>query len=59
MKRGTPILLRHFKCSVCGQKMSASKEKAITAIGHIKTMYCPNCKEERDFIQYDADKVRS
>lgn len=45
-------VMRDFKCPVCGYTHSASKKcSAMTGMGHIKTMYCPFCKEERDFIQ--------
>lgn len=57
MKRGSLILLRHFECPVCGQKLSACKYEP-TGKGHVKTMWCPTCKKDRDFVQYDMDRAR-
>ena len=50
--------LRHFVCTVCGDKQTASKYKGHTNNGHIKTMWCPVCNTEQDFVQYDSDRVR-
>lgn len=58
MKRGTPILIRRFMCPACGLKLSACKWYEPTPSGHIKTMWCPGCKAQRDFVQYDTDKAR-
>jgi len=49
--------IRRFKCKVCGAEISAPKRKN-TGIGHIKTMLCPVCREIRDFVQYDTDRMR-
>lgn len=44
--------MRLFRCPECERTIKAAKTKGrMTAAGHIKTMYCPFCKEERDFIQ--------
>lgn len=43
---------RVFKCPVCGDKRICLKRRN-TAVGHIKTMYCYVCKEDRDFIQIE------
>lgn len=44
---------RRFKCSECGAIMTAYKSSARrTADGHIKTMWCPWCKAEKQFVQY-------
>lgn len=58
MKHGAPILIRRFICPVCGLKMSACKQRNATGKGHVKTMYCPTCKDKRDFVQYDTDIAR-
>lgn len=51
MKR-QPVFERWFKCPKCSALLSAYKSAAKkTAAGHIKTMWCPWCKKERDFIQ--------
>lgn len=38
--------------------MTAPKLHGPTHTGHIKTMYCPMCREDRDFIQTDKDKTK-
>lgn len=44
---------RRFKCNECGAIITAFKSSAKrTKTGHIKTMYCPWCKEVKDFTQY-------
>lgn len=44
---------RRFKCNCCGAIMTAYKSSAKrTKDGHIKTMYCPWCKDVKDFTQY-------
>lgn len=52
------VTLRRFRCPVCGQEMVASKLHSPTFKGHIKTMYCPMCKEDRDFVQTEMDRTR-
>lgn len=48
-------IVRIFKCPTCGQKAYAPKKKGkLTATGHIKTLYCPNCKKKRKQIQIDT-----
>lgn len=43
---------RFFKCPECGIVICAPKLKYhMTSEGHIKTMWCFKCKEERDFEQ--------
>lgn len=58
MKRGAEIVLRRFQCPVCGLKLAACKKNGKTGRGHVKTMYCPTCREDRDFEQYDTDRAR-
>ena len=44
--------MRTFRCPKCKGVIKAAKRKnRLTAKGHIKTMWCPWCKEERDFEQ--------
>ena len=44
---------RRFKCTECNAVMTAYKSSArCTAEGHIKTMYCPWCKADRQFVQF-------
>lgn len=51
---------RRFKCSGCGSIQTAYKSSAIrTASGHIKTMYCIYCKQNKDFIQIKYNKTLS
>lgn len=47
--------IRIFECPVCGKRTHAPKYMAAkTNIGHVKTMYCWGCKEERDLIQIEG-----
>lgn len=47
--------MRVFECTQCHKKMYASKGSAIkTSNGHIKTMFCPYCHSDTDFIQIDT-----
>ena len=50
------VYLREFKCPDCGTFMRAAKHR-LTEKGHIKTMWCPMCKEERDFVQVGYTKL--
>lgn len=44
---------RRFKCTECNAIMTAYKSSARrTAERHIKTMYCPWCKADRQFVQF-------
>lgn len=52
------VTLRRFKCPECGQEMTAPKTAGMTHTGHIKTMYCPMCREYRDFVQHDSDRTK-
>lgn len=48
-------IMRVFECTQCHKKMYASKGSAIkTSNGHIKTMLCPYCHSDTDFIQIDT-----
>lgn len=43
---------RRFKCPECLTIQTAPKSSSrMTAVGHIKTMYCPWCKKTQDFTQ--------
>lgn len=44
---------RIFRCPECGALIPALKAKSPTQTGHIKTMYCYVCREERDFEQIE------
>lgn len=57
MRKSTVSYIRRFKCSVCGADASAPKLSK-TSNGHIKTMYCHICKQEREFTQVGIDRVR-
>lgn len=47
---------RRFKCPDCQAVMTAYKSSAKrTAAGHKKTMWCPWCKAEKNFIQIRYD----
>lgn len=59
MKSTSIIMIRRFSCPVCGQKMTACKCHNATSNGHVKTMYCPGCKKDQNFIQYDIERVRA
>ena len=46
--------VRVFQCPECNNKMYAPKGRShCSPRGHIKTMFCPYCKCDRDFIQID------
>ena len=57
MRRTIISYIRRFKCQDCGSEITAPKLSK-TGNGHIKTMYCPICKEQKDFIQIGIDKAR-
>ena len=44
---------RLFRCPVCGELAPATKQRQWTRPGHIKTMYCCQCMEVRDFEQIE------
>ena len=44
---------RLFRCPVCGEVAPATKRSGKTRPGHIKTMYCCQCREDRDFEQIE------
>lgn len=59
MKKYAKVVIRYFRCPECSSVTVAPKRSSMqTAIGHIKTMYCPFCKEERDFVMFDSELVR-
>lgn len=48
-------IIRVFECTQCHKKMYAAKGSAIkTSNGHIKSMFCPYCHCDQDFIQIDT-----
>lgn len=56
LKRSRTFVLRCFKCPECGLKMVAPKCRG-SEPGHIKDMYCPQCKGDQKFVLYDSDRV--
>lgn len=48
-----PPQVRWFTCPVCGALNPATKAEGRAHRGHIKTMYCYRCREERDQEQTD------
>lgn len=44
---------RLFICPECGVVVPATKYYGKTSVGHIKTMYCYQCKEDKDFEQIE------
>lgn len=49
---GKSFVLREFYCSDCGLTLMASKKAdRQTPAGHIKHMWCPQCKVVTKFIQ--------
>lgn len=59
MRKYSKIIIRYFRCPDCNGVVTASKKSSMpTAIGHIKTMYCPFCKEEKDFFMFDSDEIK-
>ena len=48
-------IVRVFECTKCHKKMYAAKGSAVkTSKGHIKTMFCPYCNCDQNFIQIDT-----
>lgn len=45
------ILHPYIPVPGCGNKVFATKLKSPTGDGHIKTMYCPWCKADKDMEQ--------
>jgi len=46
-------------CKECGLKMTIPRPRAKKRKeGHIKTMYCAVCKEERDFIENNYSRMK-
>ena len=45
-----------FYCQSCGCKLSLPRKKSSRRErGHIKTMWCPTCQCEQDFIEVRAE----
>ena len=57
MRKSTISYIRRFKCPVCGADATAPKLSR-TGNGHVKTMYCHVCKEQRNFVQVGLDRIR-
>ena len=58
MKKALYWQNRHFRCPDCGTRLTASKIHGKDRQGHVKTMYCPTCRQDRDFVQFESDKAR-
>ena len=55
MSRKHTYVIRVFQCPECQRKMYAAKGSYIKTLkGHVKTMFCPFCHCDRDFIQIDT-----
>lgn len=50
--------IRFFRCPGCGNTLTASKWEYGTHRGHVKTMWCPFCKADKDMKQTDKDVIR-
>jgi transcription elongation factor Elf1 len=51
MKKRT-VTLRVFQCPTCGVKMVMPKKaNRITKNGHLKTLYCYQCKTDKQMVQ--------
>ena len=51
MRKRRKFCIRTVQCPGCGNKVFATKLKSPTGDGHIKTMYCPWCKADKDMEQ--------
>jgi len=58
MRKRRHFIVRRFRCPECGTELTATKMWFRTGDGHVKTMYCYVCKEERDCIQIDIDRTK-
>ena len=47
------IQKRLFRCPVCGSITPATKRKCETLPGHIKTMYCYQCRKRTEHEQIE------
>lgn len=56
-RKRTFYQLRYFVCPMCANKQTASKSKGQTNNGHKKTMWCPVCGKEQEFVQYDFEMI--
>lgn len=53
------VVYRDFKCPDCGYFRSATKRASkATGVGHLKHMYCPICKKDKNFIQVAGKTIR-
>lgn len=48
---------REFICPICQTRQVFPKGEG-TEKGHIKTVYCPICKEEQDLVQIQGTYIR-
>lgn len=47
------IQKRFFRCTVCGAISPATKRQCLTRPGHIKTMYCYQCRDTTEHEQVE------
>lgn len=44
-----------LKCPICGKDMYVPRKSGrFRPLGHIKTMWCPICNHNRDFVESGA-----
>lgn len=59
MRKYSNAVMRYFKCPDCDCIVPVSKNaNTSTTIGHVKTIYCPFCKEDRDFTMFDSEEIK-
>lgn len=58
MKKRQVFYIRTFQCPDCGNKVYASKVKGFTGNGHIKDIYCPYCRDEKQKEQIEMQKCK-
>ena len=46
-----------IRCPFCGNKTRDRLREDTVLINY--PLYCPKCKQERDFVQYEQDDARS
>ena len=57
VERTQGMIYRWFKCPICGtQMMIPKRRKGGNEKGHIKTMYCIICEQNRDFVLIDWER---
>ena len=55
MKRRNDMYISMLRCKVCSNTFPIPRRKGrMRENKHIKTFYCPFCKEERDFVENEG-----